>query len=33
MNDGSGEASTRIQVDDLAGNFYLELSIVYTTDS
>jgi hypothetical protein len=33
MNDDSGEASTRVQVDDLAGNFYLELSIVYTTDS
>ena len=33
MNDASDEASNRIQVDDLAGNFYLELSIVYTTNS
>ena len=33
MNDASDEASNRIQVDDLAGNFYLEFAIEYTTNS
>jgi hypothetical protein len=33
MNDASDEASVRIQVDDLAGNFYLEFAIEYTTNS